>query len=73
MKRLITDIETDKGERVMGVYLECPQCGDELNHDDEAYHLNKENGDYSVLSCDKCDWVGNVRLKVEFEEIENVK
>lgn len=52
----------------MGVYIKCPQCGEELNHDDEAYHLDKAFGDSNILECRKCDWVGAVRLEVEFKD-----
>ena len=40
----------------MGVYIKCPKCGEELNHDDEAYHLKKE---------------GRVKLEVEFKDMED--
>lgn len=54
----------------MGVYLECPHCKNEsINHDDEAFHLDKEVGDGNVLCCDECGWVGNVKMSVEFEEL----
>lgn len=54
----------------MGVYIKCPNCGEELNHDDEAYHLDKESGDCNVLSCSECEWVGNVFLEASFDRIE---
>lgn len=53
----------------MGVYIKCPRCGEELNHDDEAYHLDKDFEDSNILSCDSCDWVGKVFLSAEFDEI----
>lgn len=54
----------------MGVYIECPKCGGELNHDDEAYHLDNQSGDSNILSCSNCEWVGNVALEIEFQEIK---
>lgn len=53
-----------------GSLIECPHCKSEaINHDDEAYHLDKELGDVNVLCCDECGWVGNVRISAEFEEL----
>lgn len=57
----------------MGVYIKCPQCGEELNHDDEAYHLSKEGGDSNVLSCRKCEWVGVVKLGFKYETLSELK
>lgn len=56
----------------MGVYIKCPQCGEELNHDDEAYHLSKDGGDRHYLNCNKCDLVVAVKLEAEFEEIGKI-
>lgn len=55
----------------MGVYIKCPQCGEELNHDDEAYHLKKEGRDSHILDCKNCEWVGVVKLEVEFKDMED--
>lgn len=69
VKKRIGNGRMDKEER-MGVYIKCPNCGEELNHDDEAYHLDKESGDCNVLSCSECEWVGNVFLEASFDRIE---
>lgn len=55
----------------MGVYLKCPQCENEINHDDEAFHLDQNSGDGNVLGCDNCGWVGNVYLDAKFKRIES--
>lgn len=57
----------------MGVYIKCPQCGEELNHDSVPYHLDKEFFDTNVLLCWKCAWVGVVKLGVEFTEIKETR
>lgn len=57
----------------MGVHIKCPQCGEELKHDDKIYRLDKAFGDRSILSCTKCEWIGIVSLGVEFEKLEKTE